>query len=148
MSNNKNISNLLDKLEIDKNVKLDMRKALKSFDFKTLVEASIEYKNYFNSKEYLDLQNKIDREFDILFKECEAFEMVLIEINKDSKNFNREFLDKKAQEDFENDLLENDEIEEELEIDDDIFYDLQNNLLGIKSNLEHYNNLNLERKIK
>ena len=144
MGNNKNISNLLDKLEIDKNVKLDMREALKSFDFKTLVEASIEYKNYFNSKEYKELQNKIDREFDILFKECEAFEMVLKEVNNDSRNFNREFLDKKAQEDFENDLLENGEIEEELEIDDDIFYDLQNNLLGIKPNLEHYNNL--ERK--
>ena len=144
MGNNKNISNLLDKLEIDKNVKLDMREALKSFDFKTLVEASIEYKNYFNSKEYKELQNKIDREFDILFKECEAFEMVLKEVNNDSRNFNREFLDKKAQEDFENDLLENDEIEEELEMDDDIFNDLQNNLLGIKSNLEHYNDL--ERK--
>lgn len=144
MGNNKNISNLLDKLEIDKNVKLDMREALKSFDFKTLVEASIEYKNYFNSKEYKELQNKIDREFDILFKECEAFEMVLKEVNNDSRNFNREFLDKKAQEDFENDLLKNDEIEEELEMDDDIFNDLQNNLLGIKSNLEHYNDL--ERK--
>ena len=34
--------------------------------------------------------------------------------------------------------------DEEIEIDDDIFYDLQNNLLGIKSNLEHYNNLNLK----
>ena len=124
--------------------KLDLKETLKTYDMTRLVEASIEYKNYFNSKEYKDLQNKIDREFDILFKECEAFEMVLKEINKDSRNFNREFLDKKAQEDFENDLLENDEIEEELEIDDDIFYDLQNNLLGIKPNLEHYNNL--ERK--
>ncbi len=141
MQDNKNILDLLHTIDLKENSKLDIKDALKNYDFNNLVKASIEYKNYFNSKEYLDLQNKIDREFDILFKECEAFEMVLIEINKDSKNFNREFLDKKAQEDFENDLLENDEIEEELEMDDDTFNDLQNNLLGIKSNLEHYNNL-------
>ncbi len=116
--------------------KLDLKETLKTYDMTRLVEASKEYKRYFESKEYKDLQSKIDNEIEMILKENKAFEKALKEIEFERLN--------RPKQEVENELLENDEIEEELEIDDDIFYDLQNNLLGIKSNLEHYNNLNLK----
>lgn len=116
--------------------KLDLKETLKTYDMTRLVEASKEYKRYFESQEYKDLQSKIDNEIEMILKENEAFEKALKEIEFERLN--------RPKQEVENELLENDEIEEELEIDDDIFYDLQNNLLGIKSNLEHYNNLNLK----
>ena len=116
--------------------KLDLKETLKTYDMTRLVEASKEYKRYFESQEYKDLQSKIDNEIEMILKENEAFEKALKEVEFERLN--------RPKQEVENELLENDEIEEELEIDDDIFYDLQNNLLGIKSNLEHYNNLNLK----
>ena len=116
--------------------KLDLKETLKTYDMTRLVEASKEYKRYFESQEYKDLQSKIDNEIEMILKENEAFEKALKEVEFERLN--------RTKPEVENELLENDEIEEELEIDDDIFYDLQNNLLGIKSNLEHYNNLNLK----
>ena len=116
--------------------KLDLKETLKTYDMTRLVEASKEYKRYFESQEYKDLQSKIDNEIEMILKENEAFEKALKEIEFERLN--------RPKQEVKNELLKNDEIEEELEIDDDIFYDLQNNLLGIKSNLEHYNNLNLK----
>ena len=128
-------SNLVEKHYPNAN-KLDLKETLKTYDMTRLVEASKEYKRYFESQEYKDLQSKIDNEIEMILKENEAFEKALKEVEFERLN--------RPKQEVENELLENDEIEEELEIDDDIFYDLQNNLLGIKSNLEHYNNL--ERK--
>ena len=128
-------SNLVEKHYPNAN-KLDLKETLKTYDMTRLVEASKEYKRYFESQEYKDLQSKIDNEIEMILKENEAFEKALKEVEFERLN--------RPKQEVENELLENDEIEEELEIDDDIFYDLQNNLLGIKSNLEHYNNLNLK----
>lgn len=92
MQDNKNIEDLLHTIDLKKNTKLDMKEALKNYDFSNLVKASIEYKNYFNSKEYQDLQNKIDKEFDLIFNEIKAFELVVNEIEQDRKQLKEQII--------------------------------------------------------
>ena len=66
--------------------KLDLKETLKTYDMTRLVEASKEYKRYFESKEYKDLQSKIDNEIEMILKENEAFEKALKEVEFERLN--------------------------------------------------------------
>lgn len=66
--------------------KLDLKETLKTYDMTRLVEASKEYKRYFESKEYKDLQFKIDNEIEMILKENEAFEKALKEVEFERLN--------------------------------------------------------------
>jgi len=66
--------------------KLDLKETLKTYDMTRLVEASKEYKRYFESKEYKDLQAKIDNEIEMIIKENEAFEKALKEVEFERLN--------------------------------------------------------------
>lgn len=66
--------------------KLDLKETLKIYDMTRLVEASKEYKRYFESQEYKDLQSKIDNEIEMILKENEAFEKALKEIELERLN--------------------------------------------------------------
>ena len=66
--------------------KLDLKETLKTYDMSRLVEASKEYKRYFESKEYKDLQSKIDNEIEMILKENEAFEKALKEVEFERLN--------------------------------------------------------------
>ena len=66
--------------------KLDLKETLKTYDITRLVEASKEYKRYFESKEYKDLQSKIDNEIEMILKENEAFEKALKEVEFERLN--------------------------------------------------------------
>ena len=66
--------------------KLDLKETLKIYDMTRLVEASKEYKRYFESKEYKDLQSKIDNEIEMILKENEAFEKALKEVEFERLN--------------------------------------------------------------
>ena len=66
--------------------KLDLKETLKIYDMTRLVEASKEYKRYFESKEYKDLQSKIDNEIKMILKENEAFEKALKEVEFERLN--------------------------------------------------------------
>ena len=66
--------------------KLDLKETLKIYDMTRLGEASKEYKRYFESKEYKDLQFKIDNEIEIILKENEAFEKALKEVEFERLN--------------------------------------------------------------
>ena len=66
--------------------KLDLKETLKKYDMTRLVEASKEYKRYFESQEYKDLQFKIDNEIEIILKENEAFEKALKEVEFERLN--------------------------------------------------------------
>ena len=66
--------------------KLDLKETLKTYDITRLVEASKEYKRYFESQEYKDLQKKIDNEIEMILKENEAFEKALKEVEFERLN--------------------------------------------------------------
>lgn len=66
--------------------KLDLKETLKTYDMTRLVEASKEYKRYFESQEYKDLQSKIDNEIEMILKENEAFEKALKEVEFERLN--------------------------------------------------------------
>lgn len=66
--------------------KLDLKETLKTYDMTRLVEASKEYKRYFESKEYKDLQSKIDNEIEMILKENEVFEKALKEVEFERLN--------------------------------------------------------------
>ena len=66
--------------------KLDLKETLKTYDMSKLVEASKEYKRYFESQEYKDLQFKIDNEIEMILKENEAFEKALKEVEFERLN--------------------------------------------------------------
>ena len=66
--------------------KLDLKETLKTYDMTRLVEASKEYKRYFESQEYKDLQKKIDNEIEMILKENEAFEKALKEVEFERLN--------------------------------------------------------------
>lgn len=66
--------------------KLDLKETLKTYNMTRLVEASKEYKRYFESKEYKDLQSKIDNEIEMILKENEAFEKALKEVEFERLN--------------------------------------------------------------
>ena len=66
--------------------KLDLKETLKTYDMTRLVEASKEYKRYFESQEYKDLQSKIDNEIEMIIKENEAFEKALKEVEFERLN--------------------------------------------------------------
>ncbi len=66
--------------------KLDLKETLKIYDMTRLVEASKEYKRYFESQEYKDLQSKIDNEIEMILKENEAFEKALKEVEFERLN--------------------------------------------------------------
>lgn len=66
--------------------KLDLKETLKTYDMSRLVEASKEYKRYFESKEYKDLQSKINNEIEMILKENEAFEKALKEVEFERLN--------------------------------------------------------------
>lgn len=66
--------------------KLDLKETLKTYDMSRLVEASKEYKRYFESQEYKDLQSKIDNEIEMILKENEAFEKALKEVEFERLN--------------------------------------------------------------
>ena len=66
--------------------KLDLKETLKTYDMTRLVEASKEYKRYFESQEYKDLQFKIDNEIEMIIKENEAFEKALKEVEFERLN--------------------------------------------------------------
>ena len=78
-------SNLIEEHYPDAN-KLDLKETLKTYDMTRLVEASKEYKRYFESKEYKDLQSKIDNEIEMILKENEAFEKALKEVEFERLN--------------------------------------------------------------
>ena len=78
-------SNLVEKHYPNAN-KLDLKETLKTYDMTRLVEASKEYKRYFESKEYKDLQFKIDNEIEMILKENEAFEKALKEVEFERLN--------------------------------------------------------------
>ena len=66
--------------------KLDLKETLKTYDITRLVKASKEYKRYFESQEYKDLQKKIDNEIEMILKENEAFEKALKEVEFERLN--------------------------------------------------------------
>ena len=66
--------------------KLDLKETLKTYDMSRLVEASKEYKRYFESQDYKDLQKKIDNEIEMILKENEAFEKALKEVEFERLN--------------------------------------------------------------
>ena len=78
-------SNLVEEHYPDAN-KLDLKETLKTYDMTRLVEASKEYKRYFESQEYKDLQSKIDNEIEMILKENEAFEKALKEVEFERLN--------------------------------------------------------------
>ena len=78
-------SNLVEKHYPNAN-KLDLKETLKTYDMTRLVEASKEYKRYFESQEYKDLQSKIDNEIEMILKENEAFEKALKEVEFERLN--------------------------------------------------------------
>ena len=78
-------SNLVEEHYPDAN-KLDLKETLKIYDMTRLVEASKEYKRYFESKEYKDLQSKIDNEIEMILKENEAFKKALKEVEFERLN--------------------------------------------------------------
>ena len=78
-------SNLVEKHYPNSN-KLDLKETLKTYDMTRLVEASKEYKRYFESQEYKDLQSKIDNEIEMILKENEAFEKALKEVEFERLN--------------------------------------------------------------
>ena len=78
-------SNLVEKHYPNAN-KLDLKETLKTYDMTRLVKASKEYKRYFESKEYKDLQSKIDNEIEMILKENEAFEKALKEVEFERLN--------------------------------------------------------------
>lgn len=78
-------SNLVEEHYPDAN-KLDLKETLKTYNMTRLVEASKEYKRYFESKEYKDLQSKIENEIEMILKENEAFEKALKEVEFERLN--------------------------------------------------------------
>ena len=78
-------SNLVEKHYPNAN-KLDLKETLKTYDMSRLVEASKEYKRYFESQEYKDLQSKINNEIEMILKENKAFEKALKEVEFERLN--------------------------------------------------------------
>ena len=113
--------------------KLDLKETLKTYDMTRLVEASKEYKRYFESKEYKDLQSKIDNEIEMILKENEAFEKALKEV--EFERLNRPKQEVKIEKQTIVDEIFNRELSEEERLNNKDIENLQNEFYSLIENV-------------